>query len=52
MHNKCNTCYQQIHADCNFNQGRCPHRIPLINTVGLWNKITNYFNKFKGKETK
>lgn len=27
---KCNTCYRPIHADCNYNQGRCPHRKPMI----------------------
>jgi hypothetical protein len=27
---KCDTCNHQIHADCNFNQGRCPHRKPMI----------------------
>ncbi len=28
---KCDTCGHQIHDDCNFNQGRCPHRKPMIN---------------------
>ena len=27
---KCNTCRHQIHDDCNYNQGRCPHRKPMI----------------------
>ena len=27
---KCNTCGHQIHADCSYNQGRCPHRKPMI----------------------
>ena len=27
---KCDTCNHQIHEDCNFNQGRCPHRKPMI----------------------
>ena len=27
---KCDTCKQQITIDCDFNQGRCPHRKPLI----------------------
>jgi len=27
---KCNTCRSEITADCNYNQGRCPHRKPMI----------------------
>jgi hypothetical protein len=27
---KCNTCRQQITADCDHNQGRCPHRKPML----------------------
>ena len=27
---KCATCNHPIHDNCNFNQGRCPHRKPLI----------------------
>ena len=27
---KCNTCNKEITADCNYNQGRCPHRKPMI----------------------
>ena len=27
---KCNTCLHEIHANCNYNQGRCPHRKPMI----------------------
>ena len=27
---KCDTCKHEIHEDCNWNQGRCPHRKPLI----------------------
>lgn len=49
---KCSTCYHQVHAGCNFNQGRCPHRVPLVSTDRLWNKIKNCLDKFKGKETK
>jgi len=31
MTNKCNTCGDEIRADCDYRQGRCPHRPPLIN---------------------
>ena len=27
---KCSLCRQEIHADCDYNQGRCPHRKPMI----------------------
>ena len=27
---KCTTCRQEVHANCNYNQGRCPHRKPMI----------------------
>lgn len=27
---KCNTCNHDIHDDCDYNQGRCPHRKPMI----------------------
>jgi hypothetical protein len=28
---KCETCNKEYSADCNYNQGRCPHHAPLIN---------------------
>ena len=31
MTNKCDTCHQEIHLNCDWNQGRCPHAAPLIN---------------------
>jgi len=27
---KCNICRQEIRSDCDYNQGRCPHRKPMI----------------------
>lgn len=27
---KCNICRQEITADCDYKQGRCPHRKPMI----------------------
>lgn len=27
---KCNTCRQEVQANCNYNQGRCPHRKPML----------------------
>jgi hypothetical protein len=31
MTNKCDTCGDEIRADCDYHQGRCPHVPPLIN---------------------
>ena len=27
---KCNTCNKEITPDCDYRQGRCPHRKPMI----------------------
>ena len=27
---KCNTCQKEVAVDCDYNQGRCPHRKPMI----------------------
>lgn len=27
---KCKICRQEVTADCDYNQGRCPHRKPMI----------------------
>ncbi len=27
---KCETCRSEITPDCDYNQGRCPHRKPMI----------------------
>ena len=34
---KCNTCGEDVHATCDWNQGRCPHRPPML---------TNYHFRF------
>lgn len=28
---KCNICHNQYSPDCNWNQGRCPNHLPMIN---------------------
>jgi hypothetical protein len=35
MTKKCDTCHQPVQADCDWNQGRCPHVPPLINLEKL-----------------
>lgn len=35
---KCDTCNHLIHADCNYNQGRCPHRNALVE-IPEWRKF-------------
>jgi hypothetical protein len=35
MTNKCNTCGDEIRADCDYRQGRCPHVPPLIDLKQL-----------------
>ena len=35
MTNKCNTCQQEVHLNCDWNQGRCPHVPPLIDLKQL-----------------
>jgi hypothetical protein len=32
---KCDTCHQSVQADCDWNQGRCPHAAPLLNLEKL-----------------
>lgn len=27
---KCDVCRKEVHNDCDYNQGRCPHRKPMI----------------------
>ena len=27
---KCKTCHSQVKSDCDYKQGRCPHRKPMI----------------------
>jgi hypothetical protein len=27
---KCNTCGKDVDVTCDWNQGRCPHRLPML----------------------
>jgi hypothetical protein len=52
---KCDTCGETIKSNCDWRQGRCPHRSPLIDEMildayrsrflNLFNKIKNLFKK-------
>lgn len=46
---KCSTCRNEITIDCNYNQGRCPHRLPMINPHSLrfYNLVVSIKNVFK-----
>jgi hypothetical protein len=49
---KCTTCRNEITINCDYNQGRCPHRPPMINThsmrfYNLILSIKNVFNRNK-----
>ena len=28
--NKCSVCWKEVAPNCDYNQGRCPHRKPMI----------------------
>jgi hypothetical protein len=47
---RCTTCGDEVKEDCDWRQGRCPHRTPLLTDyhfryVNLWQSIKNWFNK-------
>lgn len=52
---KCTTCRNEITESCDYNQGRCPHREPMIDThsfrfYNLMQSIKNVFNRNKIKD--
>jgi hypothetical protein len=40
---RCSICYQVPTPDCDWHQGRCPHREPMISSA----VIKNFFNFFR-----
>jgi hypothetical protein len=36
---KCDTCKKEYSPNCDFNQGRCPMHMPLINFQASWKNI-------------
>jgi len=54
---KCKHCGEQVKDNCDWRQGRCPHRSPMFNEIvlnkfkmrfyNLLKTINNFFNKDK-----
>jgi len=44
---KCETCGEEIHAGCDWRQGRCPHRRPMIDDILVDNYKARYYNLMK-----
>ena len=47
---KCNICGDEVKTNCDWRQGRCPHRTPLLTEyhfryVNLWQSIKEWFRK-------
>jgi hypothetical protein len=47
---KCNICGEAITATCDWNQGRCPHRQPMLTDyhfryLNLWKTIKGLFKR-------
>ena len=43
---KCSICYQVPTPDCDWRQGRCPHREPIISSLVIRNFL-NFFRRTK-----
>jgi hypothetical protein len=46
---KCSVCRQVITDNCNWMQGRCPHRSDMITVSQVKIRFTNLINFLKGK---
>jgi hypothetical protein len=47
---KCNTCGEQITTDCDWQQGRCPHRPAMLTSyhfryLNFWTAIKRLFKR-------
>jgi hypothetical protein len=47
---QCSTCNEEIKSNCDWRQGRCPHRMPILTDyhfryVNLLQSIKNFFTK-------
>jgi hypothetical protein len=48
--NKCETCGEEIKTSCDWRQGRCPHRAPILTDYhfryfNLWQSIKGWFRR-------
>ncbi len=54
MNQKCNVCRLPIQPNCDWQQGRCPHRTPILNDyhfryLTLFQSIKKFFTKNKNE---
>jgi hypothetical protein len=47
MKQKCSTCYEPIKPDCDWRQGRCPHRRPMIEDITVDQYKARFYNLLK-----
>ena len=43
---KCEICGKEYSPDCDYRQGRCPHRPPLLDSILLDNYKARYYNLY------
>lgn len=46
---KCSVCREVVRVDCDWNQGRCPHRPAMVNTTVVKTRLHNLIKFFSGK---
>lgn len=54
MKQVCTTCQKQITPNCDWRQGRCPHRKPMFESIlsdNYKSRFYNLINFFKGKQS-
>jgi hypothetical protein len=44
----CNACGQAITDNCDWNQGRCPHQLPMIDIDIYYTRYYNLIQTIKG----
>jgi hypothetical protein len=47
---KCSICRQPVRSDCDWMQGRCPHRSDDVVTTVVRSRIQNLIKFFTGKK--
>lgn len=46
LESKCQVCMKEYSPNCDWQQGRCPHHPPVINTHSF--RFLNLYNAIKG----